>query len=280
MLLALLLSACSSTPKTEEAQYKKMTNSFSYVAFETLSEKTITPSLELYNEKFKKSDSSEIHPEIVHSLAAVTLALSNQPKFAAAEANLAVDAAEDDASRYVAFSAMSIALHSNGWEKLGSQYAAKASTFENEKALDEKYKESRYTAKAILGISAINQGDGPAAELLFAELAEKTGNEWLPVAAHGAAVIVDGPGLSTAAKIKALASRDTVSNSEKQKLAQLEAIAEKYKENPKKMKRETKALVKQWSLDSLKTLGEVTKEAVTEATLASVEAIFLILANK
>lgn len=273
MTFILFLSACASTPKPEKTQYREMQNSFRYLTYETLSENTVNPSLALYNKKLKGDDRSEVHPEIVHSLAAVVLALGKQHKWATAEANLALKAADDDAGRYVAYSALSIALHSNGWEGLGTQYAARASVIENGKALDDKYQASRLTVKAILGISAILRGDGPAAEELFSELGNQTGNDWLPIAVHGAAIIADGKDLSTVSDLKALANRDGVSYSEKQKLAELQAIAETYKGEPKQMKAKTNEIVKQWSMDALSVAGE----AAIDATLKMVGGLILLL---
>jgi len=172
----LTLAACASTPKTEQQQYDEMRESISYMTLEQLSGKTVNPSLYLYNSTLKKDDHPEVHPELVHSLAAVIFAIGRKPKWAIVEANLALEAADDDSGRYVAYSALSIALYSNGWEGLGARYAAKATALEKGAELDKKYEDSRLTAKVIVGIFAINQGDGEGAEKLFAELGDKTGN--------------------------------------------------------------------------------------------------------
>ncbi len=191
-----------------------------------------------------------------------------QQKWSLAEADLAFDSAEDDIGRYLAYSALSVSLHSNGWKGLGAQYAAKASVLENGQAFDEKYKNSRLAAKSVLGLTAIYRGDGPAAEELFSELGQKSGYGWLPIASHGAAIIMDGPGLSTVSDLKTLMNRDSVSLYEKEKLAELQAIAEKHKDNPEKMKATTGEIAKQWSLDALSALGESFIDAMKESVTA------------
>lgn len=273
MALILLLSACASTPKTEQQQYDEMQDSLSYVTLEQLSGKTVNPSLYLYNKQLKSDDYPEVHPELVHSLASVIFAIGRKPMWAVVEANLALNAAKDDTGRYVAYSALSIALYSNGWEGLGAKYAAKASALENGASLDDKYKDSRLTAKVIVGIFAINQGDGEAAEKLFTELGAETGNTWLPLAAHGAAIAISGPDLSTVPKLKKLASRSADTLAEKQKLSELQAIAVENQSNPNESDNKTNVLVKTWAMDSLASVGNTVKKSAIDTTLEMVESL-------
>ncbi|MBF7074185.1 hypothetical protein ISG33_12315 [Glaciecola sp. MH2013] len=273
------LSACSSTPKTEQEQFNELQRSISFKAFKKITDKTVNPSLELYNKK-KKQDQSEVHPEIVHAFTSVSLALANYPTFSAASAVLATEAADDDIGRYVAYSAMSLSLHSNGWDELGSQYAAMASIEEKGEVLDEKYQDARITAKVILGLSAIQQGDGVSAESLFSELGDKTGQDWLPIVAHGAAILMDGPGLSTISKLNTFANREDISFSQKQKLLQLRMLAGDTNGSIEDGKTAVLKSVTQWSLSALESLGEVAVNSTYEAAKNSAEKILLIIANK
>lgn len=273
MVVILLLSACASTPKTEQQQYDEMRDSLSYRTLEQLSGKTVNPGLSLYNKQLKSDEHPEIHPELVHSLAAVIFAIGRKPMWATVEANLALEAAKDDSGRYVAYSALSIALYSNGWEGLGARYAAMATALENGASLDEKYKDSRLTAKVIVGIFAINQGDGEAAEKLFAELGTETGNTWLPLAAHGAAIAVSGPDLSTVSKLQTLASRSAKTIAEQQKLAEIQTIAEQNQDNPNELDHKTNALVKTWAMSSLESVGSNVKKSAIDTTLEMVDSL-------
>ncbi|TCI02185.1 hypothetical protein EZV61_14705 [Corallincola luteus] len=261
------LVACASTQKSEKAQYEETRKSFSYVSFQKLSKHTVDPSLELYNKKVKSAEADEVHKELVHSMASVGLALGQYPVFSLAEAELARKAASDDPGKYVAYSAFSLALYSNGWEGLGAEYAAKARLLANGVELDRKYQKSRITAKAILGMVAVSQGDGPAAEALFAELAEESGQEWLPIASHGAAIIIDGPSLQTVEKIETLVSRSDIPFSAKQKLLELQILADTYQGEQRKAKAEVSELITKWSLDALREVGDASTASLVDSVV-------------
>ena len=83
-------------------------------------------------------------------------------------------------------------------------------------------------------------------------------------------IIRGGASLSTVSELKALASRDAVSALQKQKLVELQAVAEKYKTEPGKMKSKTNELIKQWSTDALSRAGD----AAIDNTLEIVETVF------
>jgi len=255
-LCILLFTACSSTPKTELELYTETTKTFGYKTYAGFSKVTVNPSLYLYNSQVEDTPDAAIRPELVHAYAAVVFALSQQNKWALAEANLALSSSEDDTGRYLSYSALSIALYSNGWPGLAQEYAAKAKQLDTDATFDETYKDSRMTAKFILGVSAIYQGDGESAESLFLELGDATDKQWLPVAAHGAALIMDS-GFSTPDKLKELATREELSLPAQEKLLELTAIAEQGQDNPGQAKAKTGDLVARWSKDSLAALGNI-----------------------
>ncbi|NQZ07854.1 MAG: hypothetical protein HRT35_11895 [Algicola sp.] len=259
-----------------------MRNTFTYYTYEKLSGNTVDPALALYNNALKDPTSPRLKPELIHSLASVSLAMAGQPRLAAAEGALALEAANDDYGRYVAYSALSVAFYSNSLKGMGEEYAAKARLINDgmtHKEHDQKFQDSRITAKVVLGVNAIAQGDGPAAESLFSELGALSGNEWLGIAAHGAAIMADGPGFSTLSKLKSLANSPMITFEQKQKLAELEVIAANSENAPTKMKNQTDELVKQWTFDSLKAMGKVAKDTVIEATLQILKALFHLIAR-
>ncbi len=75
---------------------------------------------------------------------------------------------------------------------------------------------------------------------------------------------------TTVSDLKALANRDGLSYSEKQKLAELQAIAEMNEGEPEKMKDRTNEVVKQWTMDALSRVGE----AAIDFTLTVVKGFF------
>ena len=270
--LSLLLLACASTPKTEQEQYDELRDSLSYKTLRQLSDKTINPSLSLYNGTLKNDDTPEVHPELVHALSAVIFAIGQKTTWAVVEADLAVESAKDNEGLYVAYSALSIALYSNGWKGLGTQYADKATALEKGVELDKKYESSRLTAKVIVGIFAINQGNADQAEVMFAELGEKTGQPWLPLAANAAAIAVDGPGLQTVPRIKQLASR-TATMAEKEKLLEIEAISANQQTTDHEKKNQTNKLVKDWSMKALDKASKDATQSAIDATLNMVNSL-------
>lgn len=274
-----LLGACSSKPPTEQERYNEMRNTFSYYSLETLSGNTVDPALALYNNNLKDPTSPRLKPELFHSLASVSFAMAGLQKWAAAEGALALKAANDDYGRYVAYSALSVAFYSNGLKGMGEEYAAKARLLNDGRFHNQQFQDSRVSAQVVLGVNAIAQGDGPAAESLFSELGALSGHEWLGVAAHGAAIMADGPGFSTISKIKALANSPKMTFEQRQKLAELEVIAANCEGAPTKMKRQTDELVKQWTFDSLKAIGKVAKDTIIDATLEILQMLFRLIAR-
>lgn len=263
LLFSVLLTACSSKPKTELERYKEMTNSFAYQSLSVLSKNTINPSLALYQE-MKSEDDAEIKPAYVHALASTSFAIIGNSKWALAEANLALDSAEDPVSQYVAYSVFSMALHNKGLTELGDDYALKAKLLEDSDVMSDKYDKNKVVISAILGINAVRNGDGKAAELLFKDIGERRGVEWLPVVAHGTAILVDNPSIFAVKDLTKLMQRDDVSLAAREKLAQLRHIANQHKDAPHEMKSSAGELMQKWTFDSLESVGKFTGEVALD----------------
>ena len=274
------LTACSSTPKTEFQQYQDLQTSFTYTSYEALSKVTVTPLVKVLNykqplaadlseqEREKKRQMNERHQVDVtafHGLLSAIHSLQDFCTWSTAEADMAVKRAKNSHGEYIANSALSMAMQCNNWPGLAQTYEAKASLLENGKSLDKRHETMRLVAKTILGMNAVKNGNGPAAQNAFEELAEKINEPWIPVAVHGAAIIVDGPGISSVSKIRALLKQDGLTYTARQKLKQLELIAAKGEDKPEVASKEASELVGQWSLEGLKALGEITLDATVVA---------------
>lgn len=264
LISILLVSGCKSTPKTELEQYKELTNSFNYKGIKVISGNTVDPSLKLYN-KMKSDDKFDINPAHIHALASVSFALLGEPEpeWALAEADLALESSKTNEDKKISYSALSLALHNEGLEKLGDDYAFKANNLTSQESKEAK-QEEKMIISSILGISAITRGDGKAAELLFSEISENKNIEWLPIAAHGAAIIIDSPSPLTIPKLTELSQREGLSLAARAKLAELRVLASKYENEPEKMKSETSKIAQKWTLDALKYTGKATVNATME----------------
>jgi len=263
-LFIALITGCKSTPKTESEQYKDAINSFSYKSLKTLSKNTVNPSIKLYNKKLRKDGHPEIKPELVHAFTSTIFALSNNSKWAIAEANLAIQSSKSEDDKFIAYSAFSTAVHSHGLEKMGEEYAAKARLTQNGKSLHDNSTTRTVVINSILGLSAIKRGDGQSAEVLFRHLANKTGTNWVPVVAHASALLMSDPGISSINKITALAQREDLTLEARQKLEELKLLAQKNQKSPHKIKATVGETASKWTLDLLSIGASETLEATLD----------------
>jgi len=270
LIILILLSGCSSKPKTELQQYNELTNSLAYNALKTISKTTIDPSLALYDAV--KPDSAEpINPSYVHALASTSFAIIGGSKWAIVEANLAMDAANEPLSQHVAYSVLSLALHNKGFMELGDDYALKAKSLEDGDMMLDKFDKNKLVISAILGINAVRRGEGEIAELHLQDIAERRKVEWLPVVAHGTAIMMKNPNLIGMANLTKLMSREDISLTARNKLAELRAATEQQLDDPDNLKLAAGEKIQKWTFESLKLVGEAGLTAITFA----LESLFL-----
>ncbi|WP_426358405.1 hypothetical protein ACPUVO_18560 [Pseudocolwellia sp. HL-MZ19] len=157
--------------------------------------------------------------------------------------------------------------------QLGDDYSLKAKLLEDDNLIDHKYNKNKVILSTILGLNAVKNGDGKSAELLFQSVAERRGVEWLPIVAHGTAMIVENPSVFVIKDITKLMTRDDVSLEARNKLAQLRAIANQNLNDPDKMKSSAGDVLQRWTLDSIKSTGTTAGEVMLDVVAKVVESI-------
>jgi len=281
------LSACSSMQKTEQQKYEELQTSLFYSSYRAVSNNTIGPILTAVNysqqvaadtpqnDQTATASKEEgtlakqgVNRASLHALLSAIYSFSSFCTWSTVEADLSIEHATDDSGLYVAYTSQSLAQQCNGWPGLANQFSAKASLLEDSDNLAKRYNGMRITSKVILGLHAVQNGNGPGAQHAFEELAEKINQPWLPIAMHISAMILDPGALASPEKIKALIQQqDGLTYSERKKLMKLEELAKQNTQKPQKATKETKELVKQWTLEGLVEFGNIAADATYSALM-------------
>lgn len=267
ILATTLLSGCASKKLSERQQYEKATNSFTYKTYRSVSKSSVDASLALY--KKAKNTDDVTSAELVHAMAGLSLALGQKPVLALAEGELAQKAAPKGKDAYIGLSVLSLAMYQNNWPGLGREYAARARLQADGELQGERYQDRRLIAQSILGALAIKEGRGDVAEDMFAELGNKSGYTWLPVAAHALAIMTEGP-LSAPGKLTELLNRPALSLEQRQKLEELKVLAKKNQSKPKKAQETNFDLLSEWTTNALLETGEEVLKQTLEAVIRAV----------
>jgi hypothetical protein len=172
--LLLLLSGCGGGKPSEKEQYEDLRSSFKYKSYKTLSKGTITFIADNYN---KTVDSSQwkVKEPYIRLMLGYYWAISDQPAFAFAEADVISENSQDQNLGCLASMLNSCTMYQQGWTGLAKEESGKGMALASTSGDKDMLETETMIFHLLMGTVCVQQKNMDAAKFHFAGFAAISG---------------------------------------------------------------------------------------------------------
>ncbi|MCW8328839.1 hypothetical protein MD588_08455 [Photobacterium sp. SDRW27] len=227
MISVLLFSySTSAEAKSEHRQYQKLQKGFFFKAYSKLSRETVRSIADTYNEQLSSDQDKKLSRAQIHSLLGLMWSMGLDADYAIADSLLSLKKAKKTKDKYIAHSALSLALYNKGWISLARKQSALLQTNEF-RGYSKKYEQEELFANLIVGSLAIREGNLQATQDTFGKVALKTGRPWIVTLAKTAALTMNGSIINAASQFKAILDDPSLTEYERKKIRDMAKLSKK-----------------------------------------------------
>jgi len=259
MIVFLLLSSISvfSSPKSEQKKYAKLQKKWVYKAYRKISKESVRGITQAYNYQTKEQPENTIDRAYIHALLSFMWSTGLDANFAIAESHLSLQKAVKPKDKYIAQTALSLALYNKGWSELAREQSNQINNNSEFKGFAKKYKKEQLFANLIVGSLAIREGNIKVTQDTFEKIAIETNKPWITTLAKTAALAMTGSIFDATSQFKVLVQDPSLTIYEREKIEEIQLLA-KSEMDEKRKQTKVSQLVDGLLFDSIKEQSKTT----------------------
>ena len=220
------LSACSTTKKSEADRFKDMRSGLVYKTYQKASIKAMKPVARKYNKKLVKENKAQSGEAQIHALLSLIWMGSTKFKYALAESEYAVKAANNPEDRYAALTIHSLTMHGLGWHQLAKQQSIEAGVLVKSNDFSNRYNNMLVLVHVVGSALALQEGNIPYIASEVRDLGVLTKRDWLVQLGDATLDVYSGANAKAISRLEKLKSNPDLSAAERKGVASVSKAVE------------------------------------------------------